>query len=99
MKKIRYMFLSRFFLFALVAMVGMSAASRCGTMPAMDAKYFFLSGNELRIILETTVHHQSLLPDAPTRTSDSKGWLVCVDLSSNKPLKNRARVCGPLWDT
>jgi len=70
----------------------------CGS-PALDVKYQFLVANELRLIVETTVQHGSIFPDAPTKTSNSKGWLISVNLTSARPLTERARVYGPLWDT
>lgn len=69
-----------------------------GAAPSLDARHFFQSGNELRIIVETSVKTSAFWSHSTT-TSKSKGWLVCVDLASDKPIRQRTRVYGPLWDT
>jgi hypothetical protein len=85
--------------YCLVAQVSVLAAIDCSATPVLEVKNHFLVGNELRLIVETTVRHDAILPDAPSKTSDAKGWLISVELSSPGPLTERARVYGPLWDT
>src|SRR4051794_25643903 len=53
--------------------------------------------NELRMVVET---YRSVSPfySHSAKTLDAKGYAVFVDLSSAKPLRERTRVYGPLWE-
>src|SRR5262245_13657805 len=55
-------------------------------------------GRQLRLIVSTSRHYRPALSHSST-TSDVRGWLVTVDLASEAPLAERARVLGPLWDS
>lgn len=54
-------------------------------------------GAELRLVIETYRRYTPWLSHS-SKTGDAKGYLVTVDLSSTKPLAQRAKVYGPLWD-
>lgn len=72
------------------------ACASCGSA-VMDVQEKTMVGNELRMIVET---HRSVFPFwSHTSTNyDTKGYLIIVDLASNRPLPQRSRVYGPLWD-
>src|SRR5262245_52458488 len=54
-------------------------------------------GNELRLMVETSRSFTPFLSHS-SKTVDAKGYVIFIDMASDKPLKSRARVYGPLWD-
>jgi len=65
------------------------AALTADAEPFFEIQRSFLKGPELRLIVETREVHGSILPDALSATSDAKGWLLLVDLSSKRLLCER----------
>ena len=57
-----------------------------------------LVGRELRLLLTTSRQYRPPLSHS-SRVADVQGWLLIVDLASNAPLKQRARLVGPLWES
>ncbi|HNC22704.1 MAG TPA: hypothetical protein PLU52_00750 [Opitutaceae bacterium] len=82
----------------MIAAAGLLSQSASAS-PNLEARYWHVKGTQLRLIVETTIQHSSIIPDTPRTTSDAKGWLLVVDLSSSQALGARSVVVGPLWDT
>lgn len=56
-----------------------------------------LVGDQLHLIVETSRRYYPWFAEH-TRTVDMKGYFIVIDLLSKQPLKDRARVFGPIWD-
>jgi len=76
---------------------GVTSPARAERTALFHFRHFHLRGDELRVILDSALFVSSPLSHSSS-TRDEKGWLVCIDLASTKPLANRARLYGPLWD-
>src|SRR6185503_20049989 len=57
---------------ALLGVIGAVGFVPCSANPCLDAKYFAISGNELRIIVETAVRNRGIMADVPTTSSHAK---------------------------
>jgi hypothetical protein len=65
-------------------------------IPRIAVRAKMVVGNELRLGIET--YSESRGPfDHSATDSDVKGYLVIVDLSSDKSIAERAKLYGPLW--
>jgi hypothetical protein len=73
------------------------------TLPAradsqrLDLRARTVVKDELRLVVETSRTYRPLFSGS-SRTADAKGYLVLVNLASDKPLDEVAQVYGPLWD-
>src|SRR4051812_27722214 len=83
----------------LIAMIGLVVATKNASA---DRTFFELHdrrivGNELRLVVQT---YRTWTPffSHSSRTADAKGYIIVVDLASTKPLKERTRIYGPLWE-
>lgn len=94
MRKIFLAFLT----IALAAIFGFIAVCNADAESVgIEVRSEHLVGNELRLLVET---YATWLPPLShsSKTANAKGYLVTIDLASKKPLPERARVIGPIWD-
>jgi hypothetical protein len=81
--------------------VAVAAALLPGCEPAGRATYEVrdqaVAGSELKLVVETLRHYRPALSHS-SKVADVKGWLVTIDLASDQPLVESARIFGPLWD-
>ena len=81
-----------------VLSVGLLMSARAPADTAgIELRAKMVVGNELRLVVET---YRSVMPfyAHSSKTLDAKGYVIFIDMASEKPLKERARVFGPLWD-
>jgi hypothetical protein len=85
---------------AVLAVMGLGVASKADDeADSVDLKIRSerLSGNEFRVIVETSRQWTPPLSHR-SKTADAKGYLVIIDLDSQKPFAERAKLVGPIWE-
>ena len=82
--------------FALLTAAALGGCASSGS-GQLDIRARTVAGRELRLIVTTSRSYRPLLSHS-SKTADVKGWLVTIDLASDGPLAERARIVGPLWD-
>jgi hypothetical protein len=89
------------FMVGILIITMLFTAAGCHTaidsVPEFSLRARMVVGNELRLVVETSRSSEGPF-DHHSTTTDVKGYLILIDLDSHKPMKQRSRMFGPLWD-
>ncbi len=87
----------RFFSLCVICGLPMMALTGCVfSSPELTIRDSRLVGDELRLMVETSVSHSTFTSHSST-VSDVVSYCLLVDLKSTGPLARRSRVIGPLY--
>jgi hypothetical protein len=82
---------------AMIAVLGSAfLASGCDDASYLELRGQCLRGDELRLLVET-YRVSTEFGSHRSKVSDTKSYLVTVDVESTKPIAERAKIYGPLW--
>ena len=95
MQKLFFTFIATLVVLAIFSSAGARFAR--GDNAGLEIRSEYLADDELHLIIETYRSWWPLLSHSPN-TADAKGYLVSINLASKKPLAERTRVIGPIWD-